>query len=130
MVARSARADVRDLEFREGLSVSLLPQVMRAALELDDRYLGALAVAHHRGEHLATLQGGLADFHVRAFPDQQHFAELDGGTRLEIGRATSELQSPLNISYAVFCLKKKKNKNSTDSSVIQKTQEKIKKKKK
>ena len=27
----------------------------------------------------------------------------------EIGRATSELQSQLTISYAVFCLKKKKN---------------------
>jgi len=57
---------------------------MRAALELDDRYLGALAVAHHGGEHLATLQGGLADFHLRAFPNQQHFAELDGGTRLGV----------------------------------------------
>ena len=29
---------------------------------------------------------------------------------LEIGRATSELQSPVPISYAVFCLKKKKKK--------------------
>src|SRR3546814_3662950 len=28
---------------------------------------------------------------------------------LEIGRATSELQSLMRISYAVFCLKKKKN---------------------
>ena len=27
----------------------------------------------------------------------------------EIGRHTSELQSPVPISYAVFCLKKKKN---------------------
>src|SRR3546814_3170761 len=30
----------------------------------------------------------------------------------EIGRATSELQSLMRISYAVFCLKKKKHKNS------------------
>src|SRR3546814_14260118 len=31
-----------------------------------------------------------------------------GGTGSEIGRATSELQSLMRISYAVFCLKKKK----------------------
>src|SRR3546814_2588594 len=30
----------------------------------------------------------------------------------EIGRATSELQSLMRISYAVFCLKKKKNQNT------------------
>src|SRR3546814_7339551 len=32
-----------------------------------------------------------------------------GATDWEIGRATSELQSLMRISYAVFCLKKKKN---------------------
>src|SRR3546814_4815335 len=31
--------------------------------------------------------------------------------RMQIGRATSELQSLMRISYAVFCLKKKKIKN-------------------
>src|SRR3546814_7856751 len=30
----------------------------------------------------------------------------------KIGRATSELQSLMRISYAVFCLKKKKKKNT------------------
>src|SRR3546814_6218319 len=30
----------------------------------------------------------------------------------EIGRATSELQSLMRISYAVFCLKKKKHNNN------------------
>src|SRR3546814_1329327 len=30
---------------------------------------------------------------------------------VELGRATSELQSLMRISYAVFCLKKKKNNN-------------------
>src|SRR3546814_9545187 len=33
--------------------------------------------------------------------------------RCEIGRATSELQSLMRISYAVFCLKKKKNRLPT-----------------
>src|SRR3546814_6343079 len=38
-------------------------------------------------------------------------AAVEGGgpQREEIGRATSELQSLMRISYAVFCLKKKKN---------------------
>src|SRR5881398_4185363 len=31
---------------------------------------------------------------------------------------TSELQSPLNISYAVFCLKKKKNKTYTGCTTM------------
>src|SRR6202165_3803446 len=79
---RSAGADVRDLDLGEQLSVILLPQVMRAALELDDRHLGALAVAHHRGEYLAPLEGRPADLDVRALTHQQHFAELDGGARL------------------------------------------------
>src|SRR3546814_5956378 len=34
------------------------------------------------------------------------------GIAREIGRATSELQSLMRISYAVFCLKKKKHKNT------------------
>src|SRR3546814_4247995 len=38
------------------------------------------------------------------------FADTDADARHEeIGRATSELQSLMRISYAVFCLKKKKN---------------------
>src|SRR3546814_3680419 len=38
----------------------------------------------------------------------------------KIGRATSELQSLMRISYAVFCLKKKKNKKTaiSHSSII------------
>ena len=55
-----------------------------------------------------------------------HGLELGIGDRLssagavvrEPGRSeehTSELQSPVPISYAVFCLKKKKNKKTTQS---------------
>src|SRR3546814_7364178 len=36
-------------------------------------------------------------------------AAVSPGRATEIGRATSELQSLMRISYAVFCLKKKKN---------------------
>src|SRR6184192_4945195 len=44
------------------------------------------------------------------FPSRTVQASLDR-LRAEIGRAHSELQSPIDISYAVFCLKKKKNKH-------------------
>src|SRR5256886_17406920 len=78
---RSAGADVRDLHLGEQLSVVLLPQVMRAALELDHRHLGALAVAHHRGEYLASLEGRLAGLDVRASPAQHYLAQFDGSPR-------------------------------------------------
>src|SRR6516165_560883 len=80
----SARADVSHFDLGEHLPVVLLPQIVRAALELHDRYLAALAVPHHRGEHLAALEGGLAHLDVGALPDEQHFAELDGGTGLRV----------------------------------------------
>src|SRR3546814_1185686 len=38
------------------------------------------------------------------------YQELAPDLRIEIGRAHVELQSLMRISYAVFCLKKKKNK--------------------
>src|SRR3546814_10830125 len=42
--------------------------------------------------------------------EERRFAEngLDLADPAKIGRATSELQSLMRISYAVFCLKKKK----------------------
>src|SRR3546814_3576838 len=45
--------------------------------------------------------------HVRADAPQGRPPTASGS---EIGRAHSELQSLMRISYAVFCLKKKKNK--------------------
>src|SRR3546814_3709614 len=43
------------------------------------------------------------------------FAAGSQGLEYEIGRATSELQSLMRISYAVFCLKKKKKQNCTST---------------
>src|SRR3546814_3572315 len=37
------------------------------------------------------------------------------GQVVQIGRATSELQSLMRISYAVFCLTKKKNRSQRDN---------------
>src|SRR6516162_2401368 len=69
---RSARADVGHLHFGKHLPVVLLPQVVRAALELHDRYLGALPMAHNRGDH------------VRALADQQDLSKLDRGAGLGV----------------------------------------------
>src|SRR3546814_4864348 len=41
---------------------------------------------------------------------------------LEIGRATSELQSLMRISYAVFCLKNKHHENDTSPTIGLQTQ--------
>src|SRR5580658_779000 len=93
-MSASAGADVRDLHLSELLAVIFLAQIVRAALELHDGDLGALAVAHDGGEHLAALERGLAHLHVRTLPDQEHLAEGDRGTRLRV-----EL---LHAQHAVF----------------------------
>ena len=66
------------------LPMILLPQIVRTALELHDRHLGALAMAHDRGQHLATLERGRAELDVRALADEQHFAKLDRRARLSV----------------------------------------------
>src|SRR3546814_8058628 len=50
---------------------------------------------------------------------RQSDAELDADIRLRSEEHTSELQSLMSISYAVFCLKKKIKKN-TDINTINK----------
>src|SRR3546814_5244318 len=52
---------------------------------------------------VSSTEDGLATPRMAAY--YRTFAE--GGFGLEIGRAHSELQSLMRISYAVFCLKKK-----------------------
>src|SRR3546814_10289295 len=64
----------------------------------------ALAVALHRVEDLGA--GG-----DHAGIDAHEGQRADEGVRSE--EHTSELQSLMRISYAVFCLKKKKNKTPT-----------------
>src|SRR3546814_3291935 len=55
--------------------------------------------ARHAADHLAQPAG------CRARPDDQRFERSE--------EHTSELQSLMRISYAVFCLKKKKIRNNT-----------------
>src|SRR3546814_6661498 len=49
-------------------------------------------------------------------PDEVFDHVLSGGLRSE--EHTSELQSLMRISYAVFCLKKKKKTNQTQSNCV------------
>src|SRR3546814_1043918 len=48
---------------------------------------------------------------------EEALGQFGGGQRIRSEEHTSELQSLMRISYAVFCLKKKK-KNRTDSYIL------------
>src|ERR1700722_15599618 len=74
----SAGADVGDLHLGEELAMRLLSQIVRTALELDDRDLGAFAMAYDSADDLAAFEERGAELHVSAFADEQDFAELDG----------------------------------------------------
>src|SRR3546814_4954227 len=72
--------------------------------------IGGAAVRHDRVAAVAShVLGALAADRHQIF--EQH-AEIVLGERIAVARSeehTSELQSLMRISYAVFCLKKKKN---------------------
>src|SRR3546814_8840774 len=70
---------------------------------VSDRWPCALLHSHILVRHPRILVGRSR----RAWPDRSGNGSLAAAQR-EIGRATSELQSLMRISYAVFCLKKKK----------------------
>src|SRR3546814_6576686 len=77
--------------------------------------LTALGAWHARqpdspGADPRRLRAALAERPSVATFDMASAALVQAG---EIGRAHAELQSLMRISYAVFCLKKKKNKNTT-----------------
>src|SRR3546814_7049342 len=66
-----------------------------------------LCGAPHSGDHDAEYHGNLTEQHVRPL----HVPASDFPCAHRSEEHTSELQSLMRISYAVFCLKKKKNKN-------------------
>src|SRR3546814_7331793 len=65
---------------------------------------------------------GLADHDAHAvideeiFPDARPGMDFDAGQESRSEEHTSELQSLMRISYAVFCLKKKTNKTKYDKT--------------
>src|SRR3546814_5265732 len=90
----------------------------RIAQQVEGAADGALAVEAVEGAPLAAEQ---QDQIVAAAADRQGTTDLHrvlgdatpSEHRLRSEEHTSELQSLMRISYAVFCLKKKKNKRET-----------------
>src|SRR3546814_2101849 len=79
-----------------------MPASLRRSITFDN---GTEFTRHHRIERQLAIQAFFCDPHA---PWQK------GGIENAIGRSeehTSELKSLMSISYAVFCLKKKKNRN-------------------
>src|SRR3546814_6382553 len=93
-------------------SSDLADLVLAGELDVGDG--DAVAIANEGGDDLGIGEGGAVtvlhqgvfDFvHAAGDVVQQHQGEVDRGGRSE--EHTSELQSLMRISYAVFCLKKK-----------------------
>src|SRR3546814_6536169 len=84
----------------------------------------ALRLGRQQGRPVRRLRPGRCDPHRPAPPHPtdpihpgHHRAALDGARPTRSEEHTSELQSLMRISYAVFCLKKKKQlKHTTDST--------------
>src|SRR3546814_5760383 len=60
------------------------------------------------------IEDATAFFYSEAFAENPVGVEFDPDELLRSEEHTSELQSLMRISYAVFCLKKKKNKSIYD----------------
>src|SRR3546814_2765067 len=78
-----------------------------------------IVMREHRDHRAGSGQAQLG-VHCRRHPDIGQIQFTDHGPRrrgehtgLRSEEHTSELQSLMRISYAVFCLKKKKHKNTT-----------------
>src|SRR3546814_8035374 len=83
-----------------------------------------LPARRRRGYDVSARQRGIMPRVTFKYPDGQtrEVTPPSGLTILEIARRseehTSELQSLMRTSYAVFCLKKKNKQQHTDTSVI------------
>src|SRR3546814_4428723 len=76
--------------------------------------LEAAKIANSAGVHLAIISGH-KDHPLSAFAQTgQGTVFHSAGSQGRSEEHTSELQSLMRISYAVFCLKKKKNKTNTN----------------
>src|SRR3546814_7924900 len=65
-------------------------------------------------EHAADRVGAVSDQHIILHRPHHRRRRRGGPRRGRSEEHTSELQSLMRISYAVFCLKKKKKKNTTN----------------
>src|SRR3546814_1366770 len=85
---------VRYLSFRTGAAVAT---ALFLGLLIGPKFIGWLRVRQGKGQP------------IREDGPQSHFVKR-GTPTMRSEEHTSELQSLMRISYAVFCLKKKKNK--------------------
>src|SRR3546814_3695988 len=92
---------VRYLSFRAGASIAT---ALLIGLVIGPRFIGWLRVRQGKGQP------------IRDDGPQSHLAKRGtptmGGLMIRSEEHTSELQSLMRISYAVFCLKKKKHNNT------------------
>src|SRR3546814_10566882 len=103
--------------FSSDLSRDASPPRSRPTMEIID-------ARHHQGHALPAHEGGRAlcrpfSTHAREAPHLWHRPRLSQGRwprPLRSEEHTSELQSLMRISYAVFCLKKKKKINNYHTS--------------
>src|SRR3546814_8382207 len=104
-------SDVCSSDLQEGMAHDLrllLDAIAAKGLPRSDGVIVAAEGTADQREVISAAQLGLSD--MRHFMDEQ---------ALHIRRSeeqTSELQSLMRISYAVFCLKKKKNINNHDNT--------------
>src|SRR3546814_6806934 len=89
--------------------LAFVPIPARAYLPRRPRYEGQASIRRYRWPNRRIVQEVriLAATRHLQLPSRSTGRGTDLDELLEIGRATSELQSLMRISYAVFCLKKK-----------------------
>src|SRR3546814_3753598 len=97
-----------------GYGVGFAPMLQSAAYGIPDVVTRQLSMGtplittyllRRAGDSLPETLSAFIDRAIRELGEDGY----GGSTHAEIGKHTSELQSLMRISYAVFCLKKKKN---------------------
>src|SRR6185312_12702613 len=80
--SRSGSADIRDAHLGVGLPMRLLPQVVFAAPEFDDRHLVTLRVLFDRSQDLTAPKQRVAQPYSVVVRNQQDLVELHGAAGL------------------------------------------------
>src|SRR3546814_4718894 len=91
------------------LALELVEQLARRLAERVDQHVEAAAVGHADDDVLDPVVAGAADHVVQQRDHRIAALEREALLADRSEEHTSELQSLMRISYAVFCLKKKNN---------------------
>src|SRR3546814_7250978 len=109
-------------ESRSGLSPGFCSKFSRSGPWKEPDGMKRSSFSQGRNDQLAARKRGhlVLNGLDRAAPPAQHKSVLCIASKLERSEEhTSELQSLMRISYAVFCLKKKNNRTKTTTSTYQ-----------